>query len=147
MITNERQYRITKAQLAKLEDAAEAFDLGEATERIGSEILAQAEREALKSEVEVLSEQLREYEALKSGAVTILKAENLEELSSILIRARIVRGFSQRQLAEMLNLKEQQIQRYESEEYASTSLRRLAEIADALDLTITEVAEIKTSST
>jgi HTH-type transcriptional regulator/antitoxin HigA len=52
-------------------------------------------------------------------------------------------GWSQKQLADVLNLKEQQIQRYESEEYGSASLKRLSEIADALNLNISEVAEFK----
>lgn len=146
MITNERQYRISKAQLSKLEKAAEVFDLDEATKRIGSKVLAKAELEALRSEVEILSAQLREYEALKSGMVTVPKAANLNELPSILIRARIAQGLSQRGLADKLGLKEQQIQRYESEEYASASLRRLSKIADALKLSISEVVELRQES-
>ena len=145
MITNERQYKITKAQHAKLKKAAEEFDLNEATKRIGSKVLAKAELDALKSEVEVLSAQLQEYEALKSGAITTLKADTLQELPGILIRARIAKGLSQARLAEKLGLKEQQIQRYESEGYASASLRRLTEIADALELKISEQAEFKFS--
>lgn len=142
MITNERQYRITKARLSDFHKAVKAYELDEATKRIGSSVLAKAELEALKSEAEILSEQIQEYDDLKSGAVTILRAENLDELPSILIRARIARGLSQRQLADKLNLKEQQIQRYESDQYASASLRRLTEVARALQLKISEVAEL-----
>ena len=50
---------------------------------------------------------------------------------------------SQRQLADLIGLKEQQIQRYEAEEYASANLSRLAEVANALKLNISEVAEFK----
>lgn len=142
MITNERQYRITKARLSDFQKAVKAYDMDEATKRIGSSVLAKAELEALKSEAEVLSEQIQEYDDLKSGAVTILRAENLDELPSILIRARIARGLSQRQLADKLNLKEQQIQRYESDQYASASLRRLTEVARALQLKISQVTEL-----
>jgi len=146
MITNERQYRVSKAQLSNLEKAAEVFDLDETAERIGSKVLAKAELEALRSEVEILSAQLREYEALKSGMVTVPKTANLDELPSIFIRARIAQGLSQRGLADKLGLKEQQIQRYESEEYASASLRRLSKIADALKLSISEVVELRQES-
>ena len=125
MITNERQYRISRTQLSRLREAVEAFDLQETAARVGSDVLAKAELQALRSEEEVLSEQIREYEALKSGAVTVLKAATLEELPSILIRARIAQGLSQRELAQILGVKEQQVQRYESEQYASASLRRL----------------------
>jgi len=143
MITNERQYRISKAQLSRLRQAVEAFNLKESATRVGADVLAKAELEALRSEEEVLSEQIREYGALKSGALTVLKAATLEELPGILIRARIAQGLSQRELAQILGVKEQQVQRYESEEYASASLRRLAEVANALHLNISEVAELK----
>jgi len=142
MITNDRQYRITKAQRRKLREATDAFDVSEAASRTGSEVLARAELEALQSEVEVLTEQVREYEALKSGAVTVLKASSLDELPAVLIKARIAMGMSQRELAEKMGMKQQQIQRYEAEGYSSTSLNRLTEIAKALDLNISEVAEV-----
>lgn len=146
MITNERQYRITSAQLEKLKTAIDTFDIKASAERTKSKILVKAEIDALRSEFENLSVQLHEYETLKSGAVEILKASNLEELPSILIRARIAKGLSQRQLADALGLKEQQIQRYEAEEYASANLRRLADVARALGLNISEVAEFSATS-
>jgi hypothetical protein len=67
MITNERQYRVSKAQLSRLREAVESFNLKETADRVGSDLLAKAELEALRSEEEVLSEQIREYEALKFG--------------------------------------------------------------------------------
>jgi HTH-type transcriptional regulator/antitoxin HigA len=143
MITNDRQYRITKKQFTQMRQAAEEFNLELATVSVGSDILAKAEFEALQSEVEVLAEQIREYEALKSGAVTVLRAETLQELPRILIQARIAQGLSQREMADSLGIKEQQIQRYESEEYATASLRRLIEVAEALNLNISKVAELK----
>ncbi len=143
MITNERQYKITRKQLANLSEVVRTYDIKAVTKRTGSTILAKAELDALKSEVEVLSDQLSEYESLKSGMISILTAKSLDELPRILVQARIVRGLTQGQLAKQLKLKEQQIQRYESEMYASTSLQRLAEVADALQLNISEVAEFK----
>jgi len=142
MITNERQFRITKSQLDRLNAAVADFDVEEASRRSGSRILADAELAALKSQSSELYNELREYEALKSGAITVLKTNKLSELPTILIRARIARGLSQRELAERLGMQEQQIQRYEAEGYASASLRRLTEVADALHLNVTEVAEL-----
>ena len=143
MITNERQYRITKAQTEKFKEAIDTFKTKDATEKKGSKKLAQAEIAALRSEYEILSKQLHEYETLKSGTVEVLKASTLEDLPSILIRARIAKGFSQRQLAEAIGLKEQQIQRYEAKEYASANLQRLSEISKALGLNISEIAEFR----
>jgi hypothetical protein len=67
MITNERQYKITRSQLALLEKAVANFDVKKKAQFIGSEVLAAAELEALNSEVEVLRKQVAEYETLKSG--------------------------------------------------------------------------------
>lgn len=146
MITNERQYRITHNQIEKLKKTIDTFDIKAVTERAKSKILAKAELEALRSEYENLSVQLHEYESLKSGTIEKLKASSLKELPRILIRARIAKGLSQRQLADAIGLKEQQIQRYEAEEYASANLHRLVEVAHALGLNISEVAEFETMS-
>jgi len=142
MISNERQYKITKRQLSKLSQAIAEFNLLTTAQRVGSEILATAELDALKSEAENLYNQLLEYEHLKSGTDIKLRALSLAELPRILIEARIIQHLSQRELADLVGLKEQQIQRYESEEYSSASLRRLLEIAEALKITVTEIAEI-----
>jgi HTH-type transcriptional regulator/antitoxin HigA len=146
MITNERQYRITGAQLEKLRKAIDDFNIKYIIKQTKSKILAKAELEALRSEYENLAMQMYEYETLKSGTVEVLKAYSLEELPSILIRARITKGLSQRQLADTIGLKEQQIQRYEAEEYASANLRRLSDIANALGLNISEIAEFRATS-
>lgn len=145
MITNERQYRISRAQLKKLRDAARAFDIEETAKYPKSLVLAKAELGALMSEVDDLKAQVKEYEDLKSGFVTGLKATSLEELPTVLIKARIAKGLSQRQLANALGMKEQQIQRYESSDYTSVSLRRLVQVADALGINTSEVAEVTAS--
>jgi len=145
MITNERQYRISRAQLKKLRDAARDFDIEETAKYPKSLVLAKAELGALTSEVDNLKAQVKEYEDLKSGFATRLKATSLEELPTVLIKARIAKGLSQRQLANALGIKEQQIQRYESSDYTSVSLRRLVRVADALGLNTSEVAEVTAS--
>ena len=93
MITNERQYRITSAQLEKLKTVIDTFEIKAATERTKSKILAKAELEALRSEYENLSMQLLEYETLKSGTVEILKAANLEEVQVFLSEHVLLKGF------------------------------------------------------
>ena len=112
MITNNRQYRITRAQLKRFTQTLESYDVKIVAQKTKSVRLAKAEFDAIKSESECLTSQVEEYELLKSGVVGVLKATSLEELPSILIRARIAKGLTQRQLAELLDLKEQQIQRY-----------------------------------
>ena len=143
MITNERQYKITKSQLTKLQNAIKLYNLDSTLKETGSDILAKAEYDALQSEVEVLLKQIQDYDHLKSGVTKILKANSLRELPNILIQARIAQGLSQLQLANRLNLKEQQVQRYEADEYSNASLKRIVEVSDALNLNISEIAELQ----
>ena len=142
MITNQRQYRITKAALGKVDRSLRALHEQTVTPAF-NRTLTLAQRDALESERQVLAEQLKEYEALKSGAITDFDADSLHELPDLLVKARIAKGISQRQLAERLGIKEQQVQRYEAERYGSASLRRLLEIADALDLHVREHAHVE----
>lgn len=138
MIKNERQYLITQAQAKKFEEALARFDKNlDKTEEVHP-LLWKAQRDALQSQLSELREELEEYEALKSGQQAVLELNSLEELPSALIKARIAAGLSQKELAERLDLKEQQIQRYEATEYASVSFTRILEVIQALGIKVRE---------
>lgn len=62
----------------------------------------------------------------------MLELNSLEALPRALIKARIAAKLSQKDLAERLGLKEQQIQRYEATEYNSANLARVIEVSLAL---------------
>lgn len=70
--------------------------------------------------------------------MSTFEASSIEELVTLLVKARVARGWTQRRLADVLGVAEQQVQRYESTGYRSASLARICEIAAALDVTITE---------
>lgn len=134
MITNERQYRITRRRAADFASAIKEFD-AKARERTDVHPrLMRAEREAMNSQLADLREELEEYERLKAANPPVIPVASLDQLADGLIKARIAAGLSQRALADRLELKEQQIQRYEAERYASASYRRLCEVARALDI-------------
>jgi transcriptional regulator with XRE-family HTH domain len=101
-------------------------------------LLRKAEEDALRSQLADLRAQLEEYEGLQAGKRAVFQLESLEELPRALIQARIASGLSQKELAEKLELKEQQIQRYEATEYASASLSRLIEVIRALEVKVRE---------
>jgi transcriptional regulator with XRE-family HTH domain len=134
MIKNDREYRITKAQAARFAQALAGFASSPGVDPR----LARAQKEALQSQLDELLEQLHEYEALRSTPSPVVSLDSLEELPAALIRARIAAGLTQRQLAERLGLKEQQIQRYEATDYSSADFARLSEIARALGVRIRE---------
>jgi DNA-binding XRE family transcriptional regulator len=135
MIKNERQYAITKAQARKFKDAIEAIDARQAGMH---SLLVKAQHDALESQLAELNAQLTEYEMLRSGKLKKLKKSRFQNLPLELIRARIARGMTQKDLARKLGLKEQQVQRYEETEYASASLGRVYEVIKALDIEVRE---------
>jgi transcriptional regulator with XRE-family HTH domain len=139
MIKNERQYRITKAQVQEFEQAlSQALESAEGKQPENS-LLWQAQVSALESQLDDLQEEVREYENLISSSVdgpNVLELDSLEALPLALIKARIATKLSQKDLAERLGLKEQQIQRYEATEYASASFSRVMEICHALSITL-----------
>ena len=136
MITNERQYRITRSKALSFARAMEESDASSDERTDVHARLLQAEREAMESQLADLREELEEYEQLKSAALSVISVASFEELAVGLIKARIAGGLSQRALAQRLEVKEQQIQRYEAERYASASYQRLCQVARALEVRI-----------
>lgn len=137
MINNEREYRITKAKAVKFEQALDELLKTREDTRLHP-LLQKAQKESLQSQLDDLREEIAEYEALQSGQRAVISLDSLEELPRALIQARIAAGLSQRELAERLGLKEQQMQRYEVTEYAGASLTRLTEVIRALGLRVRE---------
>ena len=135
MIRNERQYIITKSQIKKFKKALD--DLSKQGSK-SHPMLVKAQKEGMESQLFELEGPVKEYEKLRSGKYKALKESSFEELPIELIRARIALGLTQKQLAELVGLKEQQIQRYEETEYASASFSRLQEIISALGLEVKE---------
>ena len=145
MITNERQYRITKGWLKKFEAAAVRHAQSEPAPDVHPRI-HQAGTDALRSEAEVLRDQLREYERLRAGRVKQRTLSSLIELPKAIIEARIAANVTQKGLADRLGVAEQQVQRWEANEYAGVSVERMQQIADALGATITEKVRFRVGS-
>jgi ribosome-binding protein aMBF1 (putative translation factor) len=136
MIKNERQYRITRAQAEKFLLALRNLRADTDDRYALHPRLRQLQEDALRSQLSDLEAELREYEDLKEGRFAFEKLEGISELPKLLIRARIASGLTQRDLAGRLELKEQQIQRYEASEYASASFTRIKEVVSALGIEV-----------
>ena len=135
MISNERQHRAAVRQrellAAELDGLSPAIDVGVAA-ATETPLATRLLRASLEGQLADLDSEIGEYEALRSGAVARIRATSLGDLPNSLIKARIAAGWTQRELAQRLGLKEQQVQRYESEGYASASIGRLEEVMRAL---------------
>ena len=144
MITNEVQYHATKTHLDRFDEAAANLKAKLAQDPHSR--LTQLELDAVRAQADDLRGEIIEYEHLRSGAVTAFEATTLEDLPTLLIKARIARGWSQRRLGEALGIAEQQVKRYESTGYQAASLARICDVATALGVAMTERAELRDPS-
>jgi ribosome-binding protein aMBF1 (putative translation factor) len=144
MIKNERQYRITKAHAEKFVKAIR--EMTRSPQRGEHPVLRKAQIDALKSQLEDLQRELKEYETLRSGKRKVVTLDSLEELPKTLIQARIAAGLSQEELAAKLGLKPQQIQRYEATEYQAASFERVQEIMRVLEVKLWRPATLRLAS-
>jgi hypothetical protein len=79
-----------------------------------------------------LARELSEYEAIRNGQINEFEIDGFDDLGDALIKARLARGWSHRQLADVLGVSEQMIQKDESRSYERAGLARMAEISDGL---------------
>jgi len=138
MITNDVQYRTAKTQADRLDRLVDELAKRPIPSDDG-ELRRKLEVAAVEGQLGELRAQLSEYDALREGRVAVGELSSLDDLPRLLVRSRIAAGLSQRSLAERLGLKEQQIQRYESSDYASASLSRLRQVAAAVGLADTHL--------
>jgi HTH-type transcriptional regulator / antitoxin HipB len=139
MIQNEHQYKVTQTKLRELEQSLIDLDInsGNLAER-----LLQAEKNGLQVLIDRLGAEIIEYDNLKQQR-TPIQICSLDELAIGLIKARISTGMTQKELAAKIGVQEQQIQRYEENQYASASLARLTEIARALEIIFANPVEFQ----
>ncbi len=140
MVTNQRQYGITKVELGKFEEALAQQRASAPSPGVHPRI-HKAMQDAMESEIIELRAQLQRYEDLRSGRVSSRTLTSLRELPVALIEGRIAARLTQRQLAERLGVPEQQVQRWEASSYSGVSVDRLQDTADALGIQLVETVE------
>jgi HTH-type transcriptional regulator/antitoxin HigA len=137
MIFSDKQLNTSKAALRQLKQSLSVTE----SDAEGEAWLKKLGADALRSQIAEIDTDIVEYELLKSGQVAYAKTCSLSELPRVLVQARIAQGLSQSDLAAKLDMKPQQIQRYEATLYQSASLARLIEIADTLEVKTSEAFE------
>lgn len=141
MIRNDREYRHAREQLGNLRASFDELS-GLPAQRSSGE--APAVMDAVGMQMEDIEREISEYEDLKEGRLLSFEASSLDSLGELLIRARIARGLTQEQLAAELGMTQQQIARYERDDYQKISLWRLAEISEALQVNLNVRARLPT---
>ena len=136
MIKNERQYRITRTQAERFARTLDGLRNRPEGDDGVHPMIAQAQVDAVSSQLADLEAELREYEAVRDGRFEVETLRVVVDLPELLIKARIAQGLTQRELADRLGLKEQQIQRYEATDYAAAKWSRIREVAGALSMAL-----------
>ena len=145
MIKNEKQYRITRAQVRRFEEALALLGRQQCPKDVTPR-LWRAQREAAESQLTELREQIAAYERLHMGKSNVLVLETVEDLPKTLIRARIASGMTQEGLALRLGVKTQQVQRDEATEYEGASFARIRKVVQALGLSMPKPARLVRNS-
>lgn len=136
-ILNERQYRITKSWFRKF-DAGPVLTDDQLKELAPH--MVQAIEDSYRSQAEDLEKEIKEYEKLKQSGPENITLQTLEDLPHALIKLRIMRCLTQRELADRLGVSEQQIQRYEKIEYQGVGFNRILDILSALEVELAPTA-------
>ena len=133
MIKNEKQYKITKKHLLGIYDDMkrinDSYDPVPAQKRL---ILV-----SLATMKEQMESEMRVYELLKASKSNILKSRSLTELPSLITEYKIALGLTQKEFSKKIGMKEQQLQRYEAENFQGISFKNLIKILHAMGLEIT----------
>ncbi|PWK68267.1 helix-turn-helix protein [Mucilaginibacter oryzae] len=134
MIKNSKQAAITKV---KLEQLKQDFDQFQKTQQgILNPIRYKLGVKSFEGLINDLAGQLERYEQLIQRPVNLFSGFKLVDLTELLTQVRLAKDMSQKMLAEKIGVQEQQIQRYEQDDYTKASWSRIIEVYHALGLDI-----------
>lgn len=133
MIKNEKQYKITRKKFSELRDERTRMEgQGEKLPASGKLILA-----SLIYFLEGMEKEIVAYEQLVTSKSIILKERRIDDLPGLLIEFKISSGLTQKEFSQKVGMKEQQLQRYEAEDFKGISFKNLLKILHAIGLEIT----------
>jgi HTH-type transcriptional regulator/antitoxin HipB len=133
MIKNEKQYKITKKKLQVIYKEIERIIAGR------EHLLAKDELNLVSLQVlqRQLEKEIDAYDLLKELNSPIPRERSIDELPELLIEFKILSGLTQREFSQKIGMKEQQLQRYEAENFNSISFKNLLKILHAIGLEVT----------
>lgn len=134
MIKNEKEFRTTRTALTGFEKAIADFDVIKIIQSGVDPLIAKMQLASYQRQAAELRSQIEAYEKIRAGLKPTIELDAISELGRGLIEARLARGLTQRELANLTGCQEQQVQRYEKDSYASASLKRIEQLAAALGI-------------
>ena len=97
---------------------------------------------SLLSLIGTLEKEIEEYENLKRGNYELPQNISFVELLENISKIRISRGISQQELANMLDISKQQLNRYEEHNYQNVSIAKIHEILEVLGISLTLLKKV-----
>lgn len=128
MIKSDAERERTAVQIAGFRQALVKADREMSGKR------AVAVRRSYEGMIRQLEDELREYDELKSGGLTLPNVDRLDQIAPFIAKLRIAKGVSQTELARRLGVSKQVVSRYEETEYQTVAIARLQEILDAIGI-------------
>ncbi len=132
MIKNEKQYNTTRKNLSEIDSLIKEYSSRKTLTAQNEMYLS-----ALRMQQEVLAEDILQYEKLKQKGLPLRRKVSVAQIPLMLTEQKIARHLTQKQYAAILGVKEQQLQRWEAEDYASVSLENLQLLMEKAGLHIT----------
>jgi DNA-binding XRE family transcriptional regulator len=127
MIKNEKQYKIAKSKLDRWLETQTQLRNADTKNWVVKE-----QKFSVEQQIKQLKSEIKEYEDIVSGRRQLVELELVSQIPSMLIKWRIARHLTQRELAERAGIHENQLQKYEAEDYGCASYQTIAHIAQVL---------------
>jgi predicted XRE-type DNA-binding protein len=131
MIKNEKQYNITRKKLSEIDGIVKEYTQKKKLTPQHEMYLA-----SLQMMQKRMQQEIKDYETLKIKGLQLRRKISVAQIPDILIEHKIAQHLSQKEYASILGIKEQQLQRYEAENYASVSLKKLLQFMERSNLKI-----------
>jgi DNA-binding XRE family transcriptional regulator len=133
MIKNQKQAAVVRKEIDDLIALIKEMDKLSATQKL--DLKQQLQYNIWKGRIEDLLSEIKEYETLTSPDLRILEIDS-ERLEKAIVSFRIASGMTQSDLADRLEIQEQQIQRYEQNDYLTASFERVIQILKSLQVEV-----------
>lgn len=133
MIKNEKQYKITFKKLLNIMEKMDQLQSRGEPLPVKEQLLLVS----LMTMQEQLRSEINAYNQLKTDDSLVLAERSIDNLPDLLIEFKIRSGMTQKELSEKVGMKEQQLQRYEAENFSGISFKNLLKILHAIGLDVT----------
>lgn len=133
MIKNQKQAAIVRKEIDELRALLVERDGISVEQEL--DFKQQLQYNVWRGRIEDLRIEIEEYDHLTSDDLRVLEI-NSDNLQKAIVSFRIASGMTQKDIADRLEIQEQQIQRYEQNDYLTASFERIIQILQTLEVEV-----------